>query len=194
MCSFTTAFLFYFSVLKSRVSHTLEHHFAGYSSELQGAVLAQRRTEPTILSECLLARFFKGIKSNCIHPKVPFPPETTWVHWRLVAVSTLLLQLIKESNFTSRLEARRLFTRCLRKKGGGNHSKLGSWLPHIKNPRRVSMGRKVKVNVVAAAAAAQRTTNFFQTWVNFWFYSIISHDAYWKKPTVAVLVSRCVFL
>lgn len=71
MCSFTTAFLFYFSLLKSRVSHTLEHRFAGYSSELQGAVLAQRRTEPTILSECLLARFLRELNPIASTQKFP---------------------------------------------------------------------------------------------------------------------------
>lgn len=42
------------------------------------------------------------------------------------------------------------------------------------------MRRKLKVNVVVAAAV-QRTTNFFQTSVNFWFYSIILYDSHLKK-------------
>lgn len=59
------------------------------------------------------------------------------------------------------------------------------------------MRRKLKVNVVAAAAAAvQRTTNFFQTSVNFWFYSTILYDSHLKKrkPTVRTLGFKVRFL
>lgn len=65
-------------------------------------------------------------------------------------------------------------------------------LPHIKNPRRVSMGRKLKVNVVAAAA--QRPATFFPDLgqVLVLLNNITSLPL--KKPTLHTLSFKLLFL
>lgn len=82
MCTFTTAFLFYFIFIlffciQSCVSHTLEHCHAGNLSGLQGAVLAQRRTEPTIQSDSWHVVALEKRKLNPIafSQKFPSPPK-----------------------------------------------------------------------------------------------------------------------